>query len=141
MNTLKNILLFLIVLSIVSAVSGTQSANIDVHVMQGSTTSAIGVTQLSTYGRLFCLLYAIGFAAFYYTIHKRLFLAWQLGWIVVASTWLGFTVDSLSYSLKLPSPDIWIASITIIIGGCAGLAYWGVWWKRQKSYFISSSSK
>jgi hypothetical protein len=141
MSTLKNILLFLTVLCIVSAVTGIQSANVDINVTQGSTTSSTEATEHSTYGRLLCLLYAIAFAAFYYSVHKRLLIAWQLGWIVVIGAWLGFTIDSLSYSLKLLPPDIWIASIAIVIGGCAGLAYWGVWWKRQKSYFNAPALK
>jgi hypothetical protein len=141
MSTLKNILLLLTAVCLVSAVTGVQSANIDIHVTQGSAASSAEVTAHDTYGRLLCLVYAIVLTTFYYGIHRKVLLAWQAGWVVVFSTWLSFIVESLSYSMTLPPPDVWIASIAIVLSGCAGLAYWGVWWKRQKPYFNSSLAR
>lgn len=141
MNTLKKVLLLLIALCIVSAVTGIQSANVDINVTHGSTTSSAEITETSTYGRVLCLLYVIAFTAFYYGIHKRLLITWWLGWVVVVSTWVGFTLDVIEYIKPLPPSEFWINLAIAVIVGCAGLVYWGVWWRRQKSYFNIPASK
>ena len=81
------------------------------------------------------LLFGLGF----YGLHRRLAITWKFGGFllgVLFLEWLGF---SLASTLKLPDPDRWIASAIVAVGGSAVAVYWGLWWKRQKGYFLSRS--
>jgi hypothetical protein len=92
--------------------------------------------------RLFIsLLNAVLFAMGFYGIQRRLLIAWKLGWYVFTIFLLEWFGSSLSSSLTSPQPGSRIASLSIVIGGLCVAAYWGLWWKRQKSYFSTAPSK
>ena len=86
---------------------------------------------------LWSLVEASLFAGAVYGIQTRASIVWKLGWGALGLSFLTFTVQALSFSLKLPPPERWIASAAILVVGAAVATYWGLWWKRQKSYFSS----
>jgi hypothetical protein len=42
----------------------------------------------------------------------------------------------MASTLKLRATERWVASIAVVIGCTAVAICWGLWWKRQKVYFL-----
>jgi hypothetical protein len=71
-----------------------------------------------------------------YGIHKRLPVAWKLGF-----AWIGFgscafasrALSMMPRTLDHPAVVAFVVISTIIVA-----IYWGYWWYRQKSYFSPS---
>jgi hypothetical protein len=82
------------------------------------------------FGWLLSLVYGVVFAAGFYGLHRRLRLAWKLGWVFLGFFYLETLTFSLISTLKLPSPDRWIASASAVIGDSIIAVYFGFWWKN-----------
>jgi hypothetical protein len=65
----------------------------------------------------------------------------EAGWVILVVSPLHALVRALSFSLKLPLPDRWIASSAIVIGFCAVAVFWSLWWNRQRNYFEPRETK
>ena len=91
-------------------------------------------------GRMIYLYFeAVSFAVTSYGIHKKVFSAWRFGWIGFSLLIVDFLNSVLSSTIKLPSPNNWSASILILVFTISGAGAFGLWWKKQKSYFITMS--
>jgi len=76
-----------------------------------------------------------------YGIHKKAFIAWVLGWGVLAANFLGFLRTAWSALSNLPDKDDpGVAKISVVVAAAAVTAYWGFWWYKQKSYFTKLGS-
>jgi hypothetical protein len=137
MRNLKIICIFFCLLSVTSAITHIHAFRWSLHAAPGApVTTATVVTKRSGFGATFLsLVGALFYAVAAYGIHRRAPIAWKLGWGVLGIASLSFLIQTLSFSLKLPQPDLWIASLAILVGDTAITVYWGFWWKRQKSYF------
>ena len=93
------------------------------------------VVEPTGFWKLRALVSLAFFASAFYGIHRRVPLTWKLGWGVIVGGYLWFIVSVLSTTLKMPQPDRWIASCSIVIGTLLVVLYWGYWWWRQKQYF------
>lgn len=70
-------------------------------------------------------------------IHRRMLIAWKLGWVVVWIGCLEFLLSGLSVTLPLAGGERWAASVAVLVcGAWVGLASLR-WWKGQRSYFVS----
>jgi hypothetical protein len=90
-----------------------------------------------TFSRFVLLLRAILFAAGFYGIHRRLMIAWKAGWLFLALLYLDGLTSTLQSTLRLSSPDRWLASVACVLAMAGFAAYWGRWWRRMKCYFVS----
>lgn len=93
---------------------------------------------------VFRTISSIFLSAFYgaaiYGIHKKAFIAWKIGWGVLAAGILSFWISALSATSKIPKSDYpQVAAASAVIGGAAVGVYWGYWWYKQKSYFVNSA--
>jgi hypothetical protein len=86
------------------------------------------------------LTLALVYAVALYGLHKRTLVAWRFGWLFLAAAWVEFLVMALSSTLKSPEFDTLIASAAIVFGSSAVVVYWGLWWKRQRNYFMAANS-
>ena len=83
------------------------------------------------------LVIALIFALEFYGIHTKAPFAWKLGWGILAAAFLRFLVVGGSSALKVPETDYpWVAFGAVMVCGSLVAVYWGVWWNRQKDYFI-----
>jgi hypothetical protein len=88
------------------------------------------------------LIESLFWASAFYGIKRKAPIVWKLGWGVLAAGFLEFVIAALSSTRKLPPYDSpLIASISVMVVGCAVLSYWAIWWKRQKSYFSGKGSR
>jgi hypothetical protein len=136
MRILKVICVLFCLFSLISAITGIQSVNASVSVGESAhTSSAKMVVAQNNSFIAYSFLAALLYAAAFYGIQKRKPLTWKLGWVVIIASFLRFITSVLLHSLKLPQPDCWIVSTAGVLIGSAVAIFWGVWWKRQKSYF------
>jgi len=131
MRTLMALLIFAVVLSVVSAITGIQSFRAD--------QSGTVIWYWHGYGRFYALPYAVAFGVAFYGVYRRHPITWRLGWVVLfLSCAQGvFTVWSSTRS----QPD---AGVIFVLSAFAGLAvalFWGNWWRRQRLYFFSENDK
>jgi len=117
------------VLAIASAVTGVQSFYWSSH--NGTVDSS--VTYWHGPWRWLTLVYAAIFAAAFYGVYRRRPIAWKLGWVFLVigaahfifAAWVGL----------IHQPYGWVGAIGATVGGILVLAYWGIWWQRQREYF------
>lgn len=84
------------------------------------------------------LIIALIWAVEFYGIHTKAAFAWKLGWAILTIGFLQFLVVAGSAALQVPEADHpWVAFGAVMVGSSAVAAYWGFWWKRQKSYFTT----
>jgi hypothetical protein len=69
-----------------------------------------------------------------YGLHRRAPIVWKLGPWIFSLIYLDGVVESMGAAHGLPKA--WIVSVGIVIAGFAGVAFWFLWWKRQKGYFV-----
>ncbi len=91
------------------------------------------------FGWLLSVVYGLVFAAEFYGLHRRLRIAWKFGWVLLAFFCSQTIVLSLISTLKEPPPSRWAASAFIVVGNAIVGVYCGLWWKRQKSYFVDKA--
>jgi len=90
------------------------------------------------FSRLLSLGYAVLFGIGSYGIHRRMHLAWKVGWFYLGL----FYVLSIHSAMTAPNASkpaqnqlITLAVLVVMFSAVA--AYWGNWWRKQKSYFKS----
>jgi hypothetical protein len=86
--------------------------------------------------RAISLVNGLLLGALSYGIHRRLVIAWKLGWVLLILLFSESLADILR-SILQQTPELggWIAScvVAVLIAGVA--AYWGRWWMRQRDFF------
>lgn len=133
MRLLKAFCIVFCLLSLISAFTG-------VHAVHYSYAGNVVTRQLgvdhSRLGMIVSVLNALLLAAAAYGIHTRALLAWKLGFAYLAIAYLGFIIQVLSASLRLP--EGWVAAVAVGAVSSLIFLWWGLWWKRQRDYFSSN---
>lgn len=87
---------------------------------------------------LLSLGYAVLFGIGFYGIHRRMLLAWKVGWFYLGFFYLSSIVPAIAASwTTVPASNRWIALSAVVVMFSAVAVYWGNWWKKQKPYFKS----
>lgn len=84
----------------------------------------------------------LSFGPLLYTVHRRLKIAWKLGWVNLVACFSWNVVYGLELVLRTQrsAPDRSINLAVFTIASCAIAVYWGRWWYRQKRYFQEEPS-
>jgi hypothetical protein len=127
-RTLKFALILFCVLGVASAITGIESAHSD--------PSGTVITRHTGFGRLFALAIAGVFAVAWFGVHRRLPIAWKLGWVVLAVSVFAFLFETLSFAATLNGTERFVLSAGVVLGAFAVAAYWGIWWRRHREYFM-----
>lgn len=91
------------------------------------------VANHSSFRLLISLGYAVLFGIGFYGIHRRMGLAWTVGWFYLGIAYVSSIVSVITTSET--TPDRWIMLCIVVVGFSAVGVYWGVWWEKQKLYF------
>lgn len=132
MRSFRNTCIVLCVANVLFAITGISG-----FYMNGT---VIEAEHLDVPGRLWALLFATTFGAFAYGIHKRASATWTAGLVLYAIVSAILFIDMLSFTLRLPTGERWIAAIGGSLGFGAIIIYCGSWWIRQKPYFRSGKT-
>ena len=100
------------------------------------------ITPLSgTLGIFLSTIDALVFGGALYGIHKRAPLMWRLGFAGIVFLSAMFLLQSLFVMRSVPTKASYaqIQAGFITIATVVVTAYWLLWWKRQKLYFINGS--
>jgi hypothetical protein len=128
LRVLKTLCLLYVLLSLLHFVLGPHSgqwSKFGVVVVWGD-------EPLSPLAVVSTLFYAAGF----YGIHRRLAFTWIWGWLLIGTVFVGTLAACLASTLKASEPACWILSAAVVVGCTAVAVYWGLWWNRQKGYFL-----
>ena len=68
------------------------------------------------------------FTQTYDGIQRRALIAWKLGWVVLAASFVSFVATGLPVTLQMPPPGSWIVSCFFAVGGTVVTVAWGFWW-------------
>jgi uncharacterized membrane protein len=82
------------------------------------------------------LLNVFLFALAFVGLLRRSVIAWKLGWVFLGVFFCEMLIFCMASTLKLRATERWVASIAVVIGCTAVAICWGLWWKRQKVYFL-----
>ena len=133
MRILKIVCVLFCILSLVSALTG-------IRAIRWSTSGGLNITKQTGVGvALWAVFNTLLFASAAYGIHRRIPVAWKLGWAVLILCCLEFMIRAISSALTLP--DGWAACIGIAVGAMVVTVYWGRWWNRQRDYFRVAETK
>jgi hypothetical protein len=78
------------------------------------------------------VLFGIGF----YGIHRRMPLAWRVGWFYLGLFYVSSIVSGMAAArTTMAAPERWIMLSAVVVGISAVAVYWGIWWNKQKAYF------
>jgi hypothetical protein len=132
MTKLKSLCLFLglaylaVALSGINAVSGTRSG--------------MTVSHLNAFGRIWAVAVALILATFAYGLHRRMPIVWKAGFILLALGYIDAAVQAVTATYRAADAvsfsSFWLPSALVVLVGGAVTIYWGLWWKRQRSYFL-----
>ena len=124
---LKVAFLIFFVISVMGLIPGLRSMH------AGYFAAVVNNNRVSWFWSLgYTLLFGVGF----YGVHRKMRIAWKVGWFYLAFFYLGSIVSAMASTIKLSTPDRWIASAFVVGSSSAVAVYWGWWWNRQKGYFI-----
>jgi hypothetical protein len=127
MRSLKAICIFFCLLSLFSVLTGTRA-------FHWSTSWGLNITRQGGLGALLWSMFgSLLYGSAAYGIHRRVPLAWKLGWAILVVAFLNFTI--LGVSSVLRQPGDWIIAVAIVVIGLLVAVYWGRWWNRQRHYF------
>src|SRR4029077_14649072 len=94
-----------------------------------------------TLGILLSVINAALLGSAFWGIQKRLPLMWKLGFVGIVVLAANFLLQSLSVTRSIPTTETnmemesgFLAIATVLV-----TAYWLLWWRRQKGYFINGS--
>jgi len=123
-EVLKSTFALFCLLSLVGSIPGLHSVR---------TEHSQFVANHNSFGRLLSLVNSILFAVGFYGIHRRLRLAWKVGWFYLGFFYLSSIVSAIS--AIPPTSNRWTASPLVAIAFTAVAVYWGNWWNKQKAFF------
>jgi hypothetical protein len=126
-EVLKGVFLLSFALSLIGLVPGLHSMRSKHFVLVVSHNRLAWLWSLG-----YAALFGVGFCG----VHRRMRGAWNVGWFYLAFFYLETIVQAMTSTVKLPTPDRWIASSFVFVGFSAVAVYWGSWWNKQKRYFI-----
>ena len=88
------------------------------------------------------LLSALFFGAAIYGIHKRMVIAWRLGWVCLGAVYIAWLRQCLSLTRTTAQADRlpWFVAVSMAVVGTLVTFYWSVWWKKQRGYFKNNAS-
>jgi hypothetical protein len=132
MNSLKYLCLLLSLLYLAAGFTGIQAISV--------TPSGMTISHLSAFGRILALATAFVLALFAYGIHTRARIVWKAGFIYLALGYIYLVVGAVIATYRaalVPSIlSFWLpAGLVVLIGGAVTVCC-GLWWKRQRSYFL-----
>lgn len=100
------------------------------------------VPQLGAFGISLSVINTVIFGGAFYGIQKRAMLMWRLGFFVIVGLGGQFLMQSLILTRSIigrtQNPEMLAGFLMLMT--LAVTAYWLFWWKRQKPFFISSST-
>lgn len=130
MRVLKIVYFFFGLWFVASAILGVR----EIHSGHEDMGHAVFRTISSIFVAAFC-------GAAIYGIHKKAPIAWKLGWGVIGAGLLEFLVSALSALSKSSMNDHpAVADAVVSVMGAAVALYWGIWWNRQRAYFVKPAS-
>jgi hypothetical protein len=131
MKLLKNLCILGSLVLIAAALTGIQSVSIR--------PSGTTIIRFGNFGRIFAFAEAFVFAAFAYGIHIRVRITWKVGFVLLALGYINLVVGAVAATyhaaLVIDIPSFWLPTCLIVVIGAAVGVCWGLWWKRQRSYF------
>jgi hypothetical protein len=94
-----------------------------------------------TLGIFLSVINAALFGSAFCGIQKRLPLMWKLGFVGIVVLAANFLLQSLSVARSIPTTatNLEMESGFLAIATVLVTAYWLLWWRRQKGYFINGS--
>jgi uncharacterized membrane protein YfcA len=131
-KTLKYICLFTSLICVAGALTGIRTISI--------TPSGVTLWHYSTYApRISAFANAVVLATFAYGIHIRARVMWKVGFLLLALGYICFVVGALTatyHAASVPSiAPFWVPAASVVLLGGVVTIYWGLWWKRQHTYF------
>jgi hypothetical protein len=129
-EVLKVAFMFLFLVSLMGVIPGLRSMHSGYFAL---------VVNNNRVSRLWSLGYALLFGVGFYGVHRKMRIAWKVGWFYLALFYLESIVSAMASTIKLSTSDRWIASAFVVVSFSAVAAYWARWWHRQKGYFIPGS--
>jgi hypothetical protein len=128
-EVLKVAFVFFFLMSLVGAIPGLHSVHSEHFNF---------VPTQTTFERLISLTYAVLFAVGFYGIHRRVRVAWKVGWFYLGLFYLDSIISAVSsLDHKMPASERWVVSAIFVVLSSAVAVYWGWWWNKQKRYFTS----
>jgi hypothetical protein len=131
MRLLKYLCLFLSLVYLAAGLTGIQAVS--------ETSSGTHISHLTTFGRIWALGAAFVLATFAYGIYTRARIAWNAGFIFLALSYIYSVIAGViatNHAAIVPNfVSFWLPVGLFVSIGAAVTFYWGLWWKRQRSYF------
>ena len=128
MRRVTTLLLCGAVFSMISAISGIQSVNVNPR-------TGTVITYWHGYGRLLALGYAALMAFAFYGIYQRYPIAWKLGFVLWFLLAVEFIVEA--WQMLLPQPYGWVGATVVTVVTPVGALYLANWWRKQKAWFLA----
>jgi hypothetical protein len=90
---------------------------------------------------IWTLVFFVFWVAALYGVRKKKLIAWKVGWGLIAADLVALPAWAMSATSRIPrTDDPRVAAAALVVGGVAVVLYWGVWWKKQKSHFVRSTT-
>ena len=128
MRTFQVICIGFCLLCVASAITGISYIEI-------ANNNPVKIEYADITGRIFSIVFACAFAAVAYGIQKRAKIIWIVGSILFIIIFIATLFEILSFTLRLPGVELWVATIGCLLGFGFVASYWGAWWLRQRIYF------
>jgi hypothetical protein len=126
-EVLKAMFVFACVVSLIASIPGLRSVRTEHIEFVGNHGLLSHLISLGD-----AVLFGIGF----YGVHRRMRLAWRVGWFYLGLFYVLSIVSGMTASrTTMAAPERWIMFAAVVIGFSAVAVYWGIWWNKQKAYF------
>ena len=130
MRTFQFICIGFCLLGIISAITGISSVEI-------INDYPIKIERTDIAGRIISLIIAAAFGTFAYGIQKRAKITWIVGLTLFVFISIDFLFETLTFTLRLPGIELWIATLGCVLGFIIVFGSFGSWWIRQRTYFYT----
>ena len=127
MKYLNILILILILISLISGVSGIQHLEYN----NGITT----IEYYSGYSRIIPFISATILGLLFYIFYKRFEVGYLVGWIILVGFYISFVLSLIVSTFNEEDFYIIMFKIFSITAVTFLFGYWGILWKKQKSYF------
>jgi hypothetical protein len=96
------------------------------------------IVRMSNVERIYFFILSVCFAVFFYGIHKRVLITWNLGFPMAVFCFLVPVVESLLNLQRNASIDstLWFPTSLSVVLNMGAMIYLIVWWKGKKEYFM-----